>query len=103
MDESSTRAHEGSGLGLALCKTLAEELNAKVGVATSLGRGATFWVDLRRGDGMCTVIDHEFVPKAWLLEEPSESAELSHELPVEVKGKRILVCDDLGDMRHKIE
>ena len=103
LDESSTRAHEGSGLGLALCKTLAEELNAKVGVATSLGRGATFWVDLRRGDGMCTVIDHEFVPKAWLLEEPSESAELSHELPVEVKGKRILVCDDLGDMRYMIE
>ena len=24
LDESSTRAHEGSGLGLALCKTLAE-------------------------------------------------------------------------------
>ena len=67
------------------------------------GEPIIFWVDLRRGDGMCTVIDHEFVFKAWLLEEPSESAELSHELPVEVKGKRILVCDDLGDMRYMIE
>ena len=57
----------------------------------------------RRRDVRVVLIDHEFVPKAWLLEEPSESAELSHELPSRRKGKRILVCDDLGDMRYMIE
>ena len=36
----------GTGLGLSICRSLALNLGAKVGVASTLGEGSTFWVDL---------------------------------------------------------
>ncbi len=37
---------QGSGLGLTICKRLAELLGGEIGVSSSLGRGATFWLSL---------------------------------------------------------
>lgn len=43
---ANTRSFEGTGLGLALCKSLCDAMGGKIGVKSSLGRGSTFWVEL---------------------------------------------------------
>ncbi len=46
MDASHTREHTGAGLGLAICRELAELVGATVSVVSEPGHGATFFVDL---------------------------------------------------------
>jgi signal transduction histidine kinase/CheY-like chemotaxis protein len=42
---------EGTGLGLPLSRRLAEAMGGTLGVATELGQGSTFWVELPRVEG----------------------------------------------------
>ena len=37
---------QGTGLGLSICRSLALSLGGRVGVASELGKGSTFWVEL---------------------------------------------------------
>jgi signal transduction histidine kinase len=37
---------KGSGLGLAMCKSIVENHNGKIGVESQLGEGSIFWVEL---------------------------------------------------------
>jgi len=37
---------QGTGLGLSICRSLAISLGGRVGVASELGKGSTFWVEL---------------------------------------------------------
>lgn len=46
IDASSTRRHGGSGLGLSICKRLAELMGAEVGVDSREGHGSSFWLTL---------------------------------------------------------
>jgi PAS domain S-box-containing protein len=46
VDGSSTRHHGGAGLGLVICKRLAELMGGSVGVSSSLSQGSTFWLRL---------------------------------------------------------
>lgn len=45
-DASTTRRHGGAGLGLALCRALAERMGGAVGVRPRPGGGSEFWLDL---------------------------------------------------------
>jgi len=45
-DSSLTRRYGGPGLGLAVSKRLAEQMDGSVGFDSELGKGSTFWVEI---------------------------------------------------------
>ncbi|MBS1143857.1 MAG: His Kinase (phospho-acceptor) protein [Proteobacteria bacterium] len=47
VDGSATRRYGGNGVGLILCKRLAELMGGEVGVASTPGEGSRFWLDIR--------------------------------------------------------
>jgi PAS domain S-box-containing protein len=46
--DAAQRHIEGTGLGLALAKAMAELMNGTVGVESTVDRGSTFWLELKR-------------------------------------------------------
>jgi two-component system, sensor histidine kinase and response regulator len=50
VDDSTTRSHSGSGLGLVTSRLIARLMKGDIGVTSESGKGATFWVtaSLRR-------------------------------------------------------
>ena len=46
IDDSSTRRHEGAGLGLAICMKLVRLMQGRMGIKSQVGKGSTFWVEI---------------------------------------------------------
>ena len=73
-DSSTTRNYGGTGLGLAVSKSLAEAMGGAVGVESTPGHGSLFWFT------------------AWLSQDAS--ARQAVKPRIDLHGRRILVVDD---------
>jgi PAS domain S-box-containing protein len=81
-DATTTRKHEGTGIGLAICKQIAKLMSGDVGVESSVGVGSRFWFDLP-----CVVsTEVQITQSATVLVKPSEAIALS--------GRVLLVEDN---------
>ena len=75
---STTREYGGTGLGLYICKQLAQLMAGDIGVRSTPGQGSTFWADVELGGVTVAAL-------------PGEEEERS--LP-DIAGLRVLVVDD---------
>ncbi len=74
VDTSSSRKHEGTGLGLTIASSLVEIMGGKIGVRSQVGEGSVFWFEM---------------------ELPADAdSKKEKRVPVDVSGARVLIVDD---------
>ena len=82
VDDSSTRQHEGTGLGLTICQNILHLMGSKLEVQSKLGEGSLFFFELS-----LPYIDSEPVVEI-------DTAVKSKTRSSEYKGKKVLIVED---------
>src|SRR5258708_1920307 len=80
-DASVSRQHGGTGLGLTICKRLAELMGGQIGLESVVNRGSTFWFTLPLG----------------------VSNRTGEETPLDLRQVRVLVVDDNATNRRILD
>ena len=83
VDESSSRRHGGSGLGLVICRRLAALMGGEVGVDSAFGVGSVFWLTARFERGSVAKVEIDPFAQPQLVK-----------LRRRFSGRRILVAED---------
>jgi len=109
VDDSTSRRHEGSGIGLALVKELMALHHGSVSVESTEGMGTTFTLQLPLGT--THLAENELLPPAFYSEDSSAAVPLplpapvgtdaaQNQVPEEADARPlVLVVDDHADMR----
>ncbi|HVK62699.1 MAG TPA: response regulator, partial [Bdellovibrionales bacterium] len=93
-DGSMTRRFGGTGLGLALSRSLARSLGGEVSITrTGLGKGSTFLI---------TIEDHPERRNSTAVPSPKERSATTGAPTVSLEGLKVLVVDDSADNRQLI-
>ncbi|MEM8487171.1 MAG: two-component regulator propeller domain-containing protein [Bacteroidota bacterium] len=106
-DASSTRLHEGTGIGLALTRELVNLHQATIGVESEVGVGSTFTVSFKQGRAHFSA--NSVLPGIWmpelrddLEEREEEEALMFAETPLPDDAPRVLLVEDREDVRTYI-